>query len=159
MVNNSEFSGKIDLILVDGIADLVYNTNDIEEAAKLAESMLKWTSTGLHMCLIIHKVNGHDKARGHLGTAVTIKAESVIFMDRLLDEAGNLTEKNTVRVRCGYVRGMDFNEFYLTVNKNSLPFTHDIQTDNVFIEEQELKEREELPTPTLNEAFPKQVGF
>jgi hypothetical protein len=150
LVYESEYAGKIDLLLVDGIADLVYNTNDIEEGAKLAEDMLKWTSTGLHMCLVIHKAGGADKARGHLGTAVTIKAESIIFMDRITDEAGNITQRNTVKVRCGYVRGLDFDDFYLTVNKDGLPFTHSIESDNVF---QSNKEEKPLPKIDPKDAF------
>lgn len=155
IVNESEFSGKIDMILVDGVADLVYNTNDIEEGAKLAESMLKWTSKGIHMCLIIHKAGNNDKARGHLGTAITIKAESIIFMDRILDDNGNLLERNTVKVRCGYVRGLDFEDFYLTVNDDGLPFTHTDEKDNIF--KRNIEEKE-IPKITPNEAF-KNVDF
>ena len=145
LIYKSPYAGKIDLLLVDGIADLVYNTNDIEEGAKVAEMMLRWTSTGLHICNVIHKAGNNDKARGHLGTAVTIKAESIIFMDRLEDDNGNLLEKNTVKVRCGYVRGKDFEDFYLTVNDQGLPFTHSDPNDNVFN-----KPREEKPLPTMS---------
>lgn len=143
LIYESEYSGKIDLLLVDGVADLVYNTNDIEEGAKISEKMLRWTSEGLHIVNIIHKAGNNDKARGHLGTAVTIKAESIIFMDRIMDEQGNITEKNTVRVRCGYVRGRDFEDFYLTVNKNGLPFTHSNINDNVF-KDDFIKENESM---------------
>lgn len=149
LIYQSNYSGNIDMILVDGVADLVYNTNDIEEGAKLAEKMLKWTSEGISMGLVIHKAGNNDKARGHLGTAITIKAESIIFMDRLTDEQGNLTEKNTVKVRCGYVRGRDFEDFYLTVNKNGLPFTHEDPRDNVFFEDKS----NVIPNITTNEAF------
>lgn len=149
LVYKSQYAGNIDMILVDGVADLVYNTNDIEEGAKVAEKMLKWTSTGIAMVLVIHKAGNNDKARGHLGTAVTIKAESIIFMDRLVDQQGNLTEKNTVKVRCGYVRGKDFEDFYLTVNKKGLPFTHDDPNDNIFTEDK----KEILPTQTIDDAF------
>ena len=117
IVYESPYKGNIDLIIIDGIADLVYNTNDIEAGAKLAEKMLKWTGEGcLHMILIIHKVAGADKARGHLGTAVTIKAETIIFMESITDDNGKLIEKNTVKIRCGYVRGLSFEDFYLSVN-------------------------------------------
>ena len=126
VVYESPFKGKIDLIIVDGIADLVHNTNDIESGAKLAEKMLKWTGEGnLHMSLIIHKVAGADKARGHLGTAVTIKAETLIFMDAIVDENNKIIEQNTVKIRCGYVRGLPFQEFYLSINDDGLPYTTD----------------------------------
>jgi hypothetical protein len=153
LIYKSPYAGNIDLLLVDGIADLVYNTNDIVEGAKVAEMMLQWTSEGLHICNIIHKAGNNDKARGHLGTAVTIKAESIIFMDRLVDDQGNLLEKNTVKVRCGYVRGIDFEDFYLTVNDKGLPFTHTNQRDNVFKTIGEIKEKEIIPTMSVKDAF------
>lgn len=131
VIYESEFKNNIDLLIVDGIADLVHNTNDIESGAKLAEKMLKWTGEGnLHMVLIIHKVSGADKARGHLGTAVTIKAETIIFMDSLVDYSGKIINHNTVKIRCGYVRGMKFEDFYLSVNDEVLPFTHDEEIIN-----------------------------
>jgi len=153
LIYKSPYAGNIDLLLVDGIADLVYNTNDIVEGAKVAEMMLQWTSEGLHICNIIHKAGNNDKARGHLGTAVTIKAESIIFMDRLVDDQGNLLEKNTVKVRCGYVRGIDFEDFYLTVNDNGLPFTHTDPRHNVFKTVGEVKEKEIIPTMSVKDAF------
>ena len=153
LIYKSPYAGNIDLLLVDGIADLVYNTNDIVEGAKVAEMMLQWTSEGLHICNVIHKAGNNDKARGHLGTAVTIKAESIIFMDRLVDDQGNLLEKNTVKVRCGYVRGIDFEDFYLTVNDKGLPFTHTDLRDNVFKTVGEVKEKEIIPTMSVKDAF------
>lgn len=154
LIYDSKYAGNIDLLLVDGIADLVYNTNDIEEGAKIAEKMLRWTAEGLHICTIIHKAGNNDKARGHLGTAVTIKAESIIFMDRIMDEQGNITEKNTVRVRCGYVRGLPFEDFYLTINNEGMPFTHTDQNDNIFTSDTS-KDYSDVCMGTLDEAFGK----
>ena len=151
LIYKSEYAGNIDMIFIDGVADLVYNTNDIEEGAKLAEKMLKWTSEGISIGLIIHKAGNNDKARGHLGTAITIKAESIIFMDRITDDQGKITEKNTVKVRCGYVRGRDFEDFYLTVNKSGLPFTHTDPDDNIFKDDYEAIK--DIPTATLDQAF------
>ena len=160
LIYESEYAGKIDLLLIDGVADLVYNTNDIEEGAKLAEKMLRWTSEGLHIVNIIHKSGNNDKARGHLGTAITIKAESIIFMDRILDEQGNLLEHNTVKVRAGYLRGRDFEEFYLTVNNEGLPFTHSDLRDNVFCYEKATNTvQKEIPKATLSEAFGEDNGI
>lgn len=151
IIYESQYSGNIDMIFIDGVADLVYNTNCIEEGTKLAEKMLKWTSTGISIGTIIHKAGNNDKARGHLGTAITIKAESIIFMDRLMDEQGNITEKNTVKVRCGYSRGMSFEDFYLTVNREGLPFTHTEPENNIF--QDDYIEEKQTPTASLEEAF------
>ena len=125
LIYESEFSGKIDFLVIDGIADLVNNTNDIEEGVKIGERLLKWSGEGdLHILTIIHKVGGSDKARGHLGTAIQIKAETIISMDSLTDAQNNITDFNTVMIRCGMSRGKSFEPFFLTVDNDGLPFTH-----------------------------------
>jgi len=150
IVYNSEFSGKIDLITIDGLADLVTNTNDIELATSLAEEVMKWTAEGLHVCFILHKNSGSQKARGHIGTVSTIKCETLISIDNITDDIGNITEKNTVRISCSHSRGIYFEDFYLTINEDGLPFTHDEQSDNVF---KSYEEDKPTPTASLDEAF------
>lgn len=153
IVYDSPYAGKIDLITIDGLADLVTNTNDIELSTQLAEEMMKWTAEGLHVCFILHKNSGSQKARGHIGTVSTIKAETLISIDNITDDAGNITEKNTVRISCSHSRGIYFEDFYLTINEDGLPFTHTDEKDNVFKTVEELKEKVELPTATLSQAF------
>ena len=155
LIYESEFKDKIDLIFIDGIADLVYNTNDIEEGVKLGEKLLKWTADGdLHISTIIHKAGNTDKARGHLGTAIQIKAETIIIMDSLKDDAGNVVDYNTVQVKCGMSRGKNFNPFYLTVDRDGLPFTH---TD-ALIKEHPSKIYEVSPG-NVTDAFDDEVPF
>ena len=108
IIYDSQYAGKIDLLVIDGVADLVYNTNDIKEGVLIAEKLLKWSSEGkFHLITVIHKTGSSDKARGHLGTAIQFKAETIILMDSLTDEQGNYLvvngkeERNTVKVRCG----------------------------------------------------------
>lgn len=132
LIYNSKYSGKIDIITIDGLADMVTNTNDIETSTELAEKLLQWSATGIHICFILHKNPGSQKARGHLGSVTTIKCETMISMDRLIDENGE-GEKNTVKISCSHSRGRDFEDFYLTVNDEGLPFTHDEAEKNTFV--------------------------
>ena len=150
VVYESEYAGKIDLITIDGLADLVTNTNDIELSTSLAEEMMKWTAEGLHVCFILHKNNNSQKARGHIGTVSTIKAETLISIDNITDDMGNITEKNTVKISCSHSRGIYFEDFYLTINNEGLPFTHDTAEDNVF---RTIEEKQDLPIMTPEEAF------
>ena len=156
LIYESPYKGKIDLITIDGLADLVANTNDIVTSAELAEEIMKWTAEGLHVCFILHKNNGSQKARGHIGTVSTIKAETLISIDNITDDAGNILEKNTVKISCSHSRGMPFEDFYLTVNEQGLPFTHTEQRDNVFKNKDEIKEvreKEILPNISVEDAF------
>jgi hypothetical protein len=150
LIYDSPYKGKIDLITIDGLADLVVNTNDIITSSELAEEVMKWTAEGLHVCFILHKNNGSQKARGHIGTVSTIKAETLISIDNITDDAGNILEKNTVKVSCSHSRGMPFEDFYLTVNEKGLPFTHTDPSDNVF---RTSEEKKTLPVASLKDAF------
>lgn len=152
LVYDSPYAGKIDLMTIDGLADLVTNTNDIELATELAEDIMKWTAEGMgmHVCFILHKNSGSQKARGHIGTVSTIKCETLISIDNITDDLGNITEKNTVKISCSHSRGIYFEDFYLTINEDGLPFTHDDQKDNVF---KPVQENTPIPTASLNEAF------
>ena len=157
LIYESPYKGKIDLITIDGLADLVVNTNDIVASSELAEDVLRWTAEGLHVCFILHKNSGSQKARGHIGTVSTIKCEALISIDLITDDAGNILDKNTVKLSCSHSRGIPFEDFYLTVNKQGLPFTHTEQRDNKFEEregeKQENKPKIDLPIATVNEAF------
>ena len=72
-----------DLIVIDGIADLQRNTNDLEESDALVGLLMALsTKTNAHILCVLHTNPGSDKARGHLGSALQRKAETVIFVHR-----------------------------------------------------------------------------
>ena len=152
LIYKSPYAGKIDMITIDGLADLIDNTNDIIVSTELAENLLRWSGEGIHICFILHKNPGSGKARGHIGTITAIKCETMISIDALTDEDGN-GEKNTVKISCGRSRGLGYNEFYLSVNKDSLPFTHENEMDNDF--ERRLQDYKEPPLKNVEpkEAF------
>ena len=166
IVFDSQYAGKIDLLVIDGVADLVYDTNDIKEGVLLAEKLLQWSSKGnLHLITVIHKTGSSDKARGHLGTAIQFKAETIILMDALRDEQGNYIknmdgteERNTVKVRCGMSRGKNFNDFYLRVDNDGLPFTFN-DPDKPEHPKQIFQEEKPLPVGDLQTAFEEDDGI
>ena len=72
-----------DLIVIDGIADLQRNTNDLEESDALVGLLMALsTKTNTHILCVLHTNPGTDKARGHLGSALQRKAETVIYVHR-----------------------------------------------------------------------------
>ena len=72
-----------DLIVIDGIADLQNNTNDLEESDALVGLLMALsTKTNTHILCVLHTNPGSDKARGHLGSSLQRKAETVIFVHR-----------------------------------------------------------------------------
>jgi hypothetical protein len=109
------YKSKVKLVSIDGIADLVDNTNDIVMSKEASDYILKWThELNIHITTIIHKSGVTGKPLGHLGTYVLKKAESVINLD--------LEKDGTVRVTNPYSRGYQFDEFSFDVNKDALPY-------------------------------------
>lgn len=114
--NQSElYKVPVKLVAIDGIADLVENTNDLVMSKEASDYILKWTyEYNIHITTIIHKSGLTGKPLGHLGTYVLKKAESVINLE--------VEEDGSVKVTNPYSRGYRFDEFSFNVNKDALPY-------------------------------------
>lgn len=75
---------KPDLVIIDGLTDLQTNVNDLEEAAIIVGILMAVATTyNCHITNIIHTTNQNaQKARGHLGSELERKCESVILVER-----------------------------------------------------------------------------
>jgi len=109
------YKKEVKIIAIDGIADLVENTNDIILSKQASDYILKWTNDyNIHVIAIIHKAASTGKPLGHLGTYVLKKAETVINLD--------VNSDRSVTVTNPYSRGYHFEQFTFDVNKNGLPY-------------------------------------
>lgn len=109
------YKSKVKLISIDGIADLVENTNDLVMSKEASDFILKWTyEYNIHITTVIHKSGLTGKPLGHLGTYVLKKAETVIEL--------NVNEDFSVTVTNPYSRGYRFDDFTFDVNKDALPY-------------------------------------
>jgi len=68
------------LLVIDGVADLIYDPNDIRESSQMVSELRKWaTDCDIHIVNVIHQnPSENTKMRGHLGTILTNKAETPI---------------------------------------------------------------------------------
>jgi len=109
------YKTKVKLLSIDGIADLVENTNDLVMSKEASDYILKWTyEYNIHITTVIHKSGLTGKPLGHLGTYVLKKAETVIEL--------NVNDNHTVTVANPYSRGYRFEDFTFDVNKDALPY-------------------------------------
>lgn len=70
---------KPDLVFVDGVRDLLNDFNSIDESSEVVNSLMKWSHD--YNCGIVNviHVNKNDRnARGHCGTELINKSESVL---------------------------------------------------------------------------------
>jgi RecA-family ATPase len=107
---------NLGLVIIDGIADLMGDVNNIEEANALVQKIMSLSQQyNIHIMTIIHSNFGSDKPTGHLGSAMEKKAETQIQLER--DSA----DSNIVKVMCKRSRNRAFDTFSFYVNKFGFP--------------------------------------
>ena len=87
---------KPDLVIIDGIADLLYNYNDVIESQRLVNRLAALANE--HNCAIVvvmHQNKGlHDKnMKGHLGTMLNQKCSDVFSVEKC---GGIFVVRNTI---------------------------------------------------------------
>lgn len=70
---------NIGFVFIDGIKDLITSINDEEQATMIASKLLKWTEElNIHISVVLHQNKSDNNARGHIGTELLNKAETVL---------------------------------------------------------------------------------
>jgi hypothetical protein len=101
------------LILIDGVADLVNDVNNIEECNYVVQKLMEWSEVyNVHIMTVIHSNYGSEKPTGWLGSALEKKAEQQM----ILEASGDGTI-----VRCRRSRGYPFQPFTFSV-KDDIPY-------------------------------------
>tara|TARA_R110002050_G_scaffold63050_3_gene138148 strand:+ start:41 stop:505 length:465 start_codon:yes stop_codon:yes gene_type:complete len=114
---NDKLGGKdIGLVIIDGIADLVADVNNLEQCNEAIQKLMSWTDElQCHIVTIIHSNYGSDKPTGHLGSFLEKKAETQIKLEK------NGVNKGWISVECKRSRNRGFETFSFTINENGLP--------------------------------------
>lgn len=75
---------KVGFVIIDGIKDLVTAINDEEQATMITSKLLKWTEErNIYILTVLHQNKGDLNARGHLGTELINKAETVLSITKV----------------------------------------------------------------------------
>lgn len=102
------------LVVIDGIRDLVSSINDEDQATMVSSKLLRWTQEyQIHIMGVLHMNKGDRNARGHLGTELVNKSESVISVTKDNDTTSTVDPEN--------MRGKEFRPFTFSVDENGLP--------------------------------------
>jgi hypothetical protein len=117
----SEYRNNIGLVSIDGYVDFVKNFNDQDESSEFTQQIMKYSSEAkCHIMGILHLNPGTTKARGHLGTILQQKCESVVT----IQDGGDFSI-----VHCQRARGNKFDDFTLRVDNDWLPYVSDDPTE------------------------------
>ncbi|GAG75808.1 unnamed protein product, partial [marine sediment metagenome] len=105
------------LVIIDGIRDLCNDINCPVQATHVSTALLQWTSDyNIHVLAVLHQNKSDSMSRGHLGTELNNKAESVINVEKSREE------NNISNITCEMLRSIDFEPFAFEVNDNGLPY-------------------------------------
>ena len=103
---------KIGLVCIDGIADLMHDTNSLTETNEVMTRIMQWTTIyKLHLMTVVHLNFGDNpKPTGHIGSAITKKAETVAILNSDQGEGFG-----TVTVSPKYTRNVPFKKMAFQV--------------------------------------------
>lgn len=107
---------NIGLVIIDGIRDLIHDINSPSESLDIINELMRWSSYyELHIHTVLHLNKGDDNTRGHIGTELNNKAETVLQVSKN-SENGRISE-----VRAMHIRDKEFMPFAFEIGEDSLP--------------------------------------
>jgi hypothetical protein len=113
LIYESDMKDNIGWITIDGVADLVYDFNDIKESQAVIQKIMKWTDEKqFHLNTIIHSNFGSSKATGHIGSFLQKKAETICHV---------VKDGGFSNVTFPMTRGYSVDDLVLTV-RDGLPY-------------------------------------
>jgi hypothetical protein len=111
-----KYQDEIGLVIIDGIADLVLDVNDIKESSAIVQDIMRWTEEyNIHIMVVIHSNFNSDKPTGHLGSFLEKKTETQIQLTVREDS------QDLVDVICKRSRSYPFENFSFEVDFLGLP--------------------------------------
>lgn len=107
---------NIGLVIIDGIRDLIHDINSPSESLDIINELMRWSSYyELHIHTVLHLNKGDDNTRGHVGTELNNKAETILQISKN-NENGRISE-----VRAMHIRDKEFIPFAFEIGDDALP--------------------------------------
>lgn len=132
------------LVIIDGISDLMYNSNCIEESdAVVGELMTLSTEHNCHIMCVLHTNPNSDKARGHIGSTLQRKVETMIYVRKV-------GERSVVEPQ--YCRNEEFAPFAFHITEEGMPEECDMPN-----ERDEEQGEENVCVEIMRESYPNGV--
>ena len=104
------------LVIIDGIRDFVYDINSPGESTDVISRLMRWTDDRqIHIHTILHQNKNDEHARGHIGTELNNKAETIMQIEPDKDD------KSISVVEALHIRDRDFEPFAFRINEKALP--------------------------------------
>ena len=106
------------LVIIDGIRDFLYDINSSSESTEVISKFMQWTDDKqIHIHTVLHQNKNDEHARGHIGTELNNKAETIMQIEPDKDD------KSISVVEALHIRGRKFESFAFRINDECLPET------------------------------------
>ena len=107
---------NLGLVVIDGIRDFLYDINSPSESTDIISKFMQWTDDRqIHIHTVLHQNKNDEHARGHIGTELNNKAETILQVEVDKDD------KAISVVEAVHIRDRDFEPFAFRINEDVLP--------------------------------------
>ena len=104
------------LVIIDGIRDFLYDINSSSESTDIISKFMQWTDDRqIHIHTVLHQNKNDEHARGHIGTELNNKAETIMQVE--VDKE----DKTISVVEAMHIRDREFEPFAFRINEDGLP--------------------------------------
>ena len=104
------------LVIIDGIRDFLYDINSPGESTDIISKFMQWTDDRqIHIHTVLHQNKNDEHARGHIGTELNNKAETIMQIE--VDKE----DKTISVVEAVHIRDREFEPFAFRINEEALP--------------------------------------
>lgn len=107
---------ELGFVIIDGIRDFIHDINSPSEASEIISKLMQWTDDKqIHIHTVLHQNKNDEHARGHIGTELSNKAETVMQV-----EVGKEDSSVSI-VEAIHIRDREFKPFAFRINNTVLP--------------------------------------
>lgn len=104
------------LVIIDGIRDFIHDINSPGESTDVISKFMQWTDDRqIHIHTVLHQNKNDEHARGHIGTELNNKAETIMQVE--VDKE----DKTISVVEAMHIRDREFEPFAFRINEEGLP--------------------------------------
>ena len=104
------------LVIIDGIRDFLYDINSSSESTEVISKFMQWTDDKqIHIHTVLHQNKNDEHARGHIGTELNNKAETIMQVEVDKDD------KTISCIEAIHIRDREFEPFAFRINECALP--------------------------------------
>lgn len=104
---------KPQLVFLDGVADLMQDFNNNEESTRIIGLLMKLSSMhDCHICVALHLNKGNGQLKGHIGSRILEKSETILSV---------IKDGDISTVNPEYTRDLTFESFSFRIDEDGLP--------------------------------------